>query len=52
MRISRILDFGVPVDYRVKLKESEMRDQYLDFARELKKKKTTEYERDGDTNCN
>ena len=28
--------FAVPADHRVKLKESEMKDKYLDFARELK----------------
>ena len=31
------MDFAVPVDHRVKLKESEKRDKYLDVARELKK---------------
>ena len=46
----RIVDFAVPVDHRVKLKESEKRDKYVDFARELKK--TMEHENDGDTNCN
>ena len=30
---------AVPADYRVKIKESERRDMYLDFARELKKRK-------------
>ena len=29
--------FAVPADHRVKLKESEKRDKYLDLARELKK---------------
>ena len=29
-------DFAVPADHRVKLKENEMRDKYLEFARELK----------------
>ena len=33
----RIVDFAVPVDHRVKLKECEKRDKYLHFARELKK---------------
>ena len=42
--------FAVPVDHRVKLKESEKRDKYLDLARELKK--TVEYEIDDYTNCN
>ena len=33
----RIVDLAVPVDHRVKLKESEKKDKYLDLARELKK---------------
>ena len=41
---------AVPADHRVKLKESEKRDKYLDFARELKK--TVEHESDDYTNCN
>ena len=32
------MDFAVPAHHRVKLKESEKRDKYLDLARELKKK--------------
>ena len=36
-RTSRTVDFAVPADHRVKLKESEKRDKYRDFARELKK---------------
>ena len=31
------MDFAVPVDHRIKLKEREKRDKYLDLARELKK---------------
>ena len=31
------MDFAVPADHRVKLKESEKSDKYLDLARELKK---------------
>ena len=31
------MDFAVSADHRVKLKESEKRDNYLDLARELKK---------------
>ena len=46
-----IVDFAVPVDHRIKLKESEQRDKYLDLARKLKKK-PIEHESDGDTNCN
>ena len=41
------MDFAVPVDHRVKLKEFE---KYLDLARELKK--TVEHESDDFTNCN
>ena len=29
--------FAVPADHRVKLKESEKRDKYIDVTRELKK---------------
>ena len=36
-RTSRIVDFAILADRRVKLKESEKRDKYLDLARELKK---------------
>ena len=37
-RTCRIADFTVPADQRVKLKENEKKDKYLDLARELKKK--------------
>ena len=47
-RTSRTVDVAVPTDNRVKQKESEKRDKYLDLARELKK--TMEHS-DGDTNC-
>ena len=33
----KIADFSVPADHRIKLKECEKRDKYLDLARELKK---------------
>ena len=33
----RKADFAIQADNRVKLKESEKRDKYLDLARELKK---------------
>ena len=55
------MDFAVPADHRVKLKENEKRDKYLDFCRELtkktnkkknSKKQTMELESDGDTNSN
>ena len=35
-RICKIVDFTVPVDYRINLKESEKKDKYLDLAREKK----------------
>ena len=38
-------------DYRVKIKESEKIDKYLEFARELKKNGVN-HEDDDDTNCN
>ena len=44
------MDFADTVDHRIKLKENEKKDKYLDLARELKK--TVEHESDGDTNCN
>ena len=31
------MDFAVPAEYRIKLKECEKNDKYLDLARELKK---------------
>ena len=36
-RIYKIIDFAVPADHRIKLKEYEKKDKYLDLARELKK---------------
>ena len=36
MRTRRIVDLAVPADHRVKLKESEKKDKFLDLARELK----------------
>ena len=36
-RACRIVAFNVPADYRIKLKESENWDKYIDLARELKK---------------
>ena len=35
-RTCKTVDFAVPPDHRVKLKESEKEDKYLDLARELK----------------
>ena len=36
-RICKIIDFAVPADHRIKLKECEKKDKCLDLARELKK---------------
>ena len=36
-RTCKIVDFAVPADHRIKLKESEKKDKYLDLARELNK---------------
>ena len=35
-RICKIVDFAVPADHRINLKESEKKDKYLDLAREIK----------------
>ena len=35
--LCKIVDFAVPADHRIKLKECEKKDKYLDLARELKK---------------
>ena len=43
------MNFGVPADHRIKLKESGKKDKYLDLARELKK--TMEHKGDHYTNC-
>ena len=36
-RICKIVDFAVPADHRINLKETEKKNKYLDPARELKK---------------
>ena len=36
-RTCKIVNFAVPADHRIKLKECEKKDKYLDLARELKK---------------
>ena len=36
-RICQIMNFAVPADHRVQLKDSEKKDKYLDLSRELKK---------------
>ena len=49
-KANRVVDFAVPADRRVKLKQSEKRDKYLDLTRELKK--VMAHENDSDANCN
>ena len=48
------MDFAIPADYRMKIKESDKIDKYLDLAREPKekRKKTLDVEDVIDTNCN
>ena len=36
-RTCKIVDFAIPADHRIKLKECEKKDKYLDLASELKK---------------
>ena len=36
-RTCKIFDFAIPADHRIKLKECEKKDKYLDLDRELKK---------------
>ena len=48
-RTNGIVDFALLANYRVKIKESEKRDEYRDLARELK---TMEHEGDGDISGN
>ena len=48
-RTCKIVDFAVPADQRIKLKENEKKDKYQDLAMELKK--TVEHESDSYTNC-
>ena len=50
-KICKIVDFAVPADHRIKLKECEKKDKYLDLAWELKKKQTMEHECDNYINC-
>ena len=49
-RTSRMVEFAVPADHRVKLKKSEKKEKYLDFARELKG--TVDHDGNDDTNYN
>ena len=48
-KICQIIDFALPFDLRIKLKECEKRDKYIDLAKELKK--TLEHEGGNYTNC-
>ena len=48
-KISKIIDFAIPADHRIELKECEKRDKNLDLARELKK--TMKHEGDNYNNC-
>ena len=41
LRICKIVDFAVPADNRINLKEYEKKDKYLNLARELKKLNVT-----------
>ena len=41
MGICKIVDFAISADHRIKLKESEKKDKYLDLAWEIKKMKIT-----------
>ena len=51
-RTCKIVEFVVPADNRIKLKECEEKDKYHELAKELKKKKkTAEQERDNCINC-
>ena len=49
-KICKTIDFVFPADQRIKLKECEKKDKYLDLARELKK--TVEHESNNCANCN
>ena len=49
-RTCKIVNFAVPADHRIKLKECEKKDKYFDLARELKK--TKEHAGDNYANCN
>ena len=48
-RTCKIVNFVVLADHRIKLKEYEKKDKYLDLARELKK--TMKHNGDNYTNC-
>ena len=48
-RTCKIVDFAVPADHRIKLKECKKKDKYFDLATEMKK--TVEHEGDDYTDC-
>ena len=50
-RISKIVDFAVPADHRINLKESEKKDKYLNLAREIKKLCNMKHESNDGANC-
>ena len=47
-RICKIVDFAVPADHRINLKDCEKKDKYLDLASELKH---VEHESNDCANC-
>ena len=49
-RTCKTVDFAVPADHRIKQKECEKKDKYLNLARELKK--LWNHAGDNYTNCN
>ena len=49
-RTFRTVDFAVLADHRVKVKESENINKYLDLCKEIEK--TEEHESDNNINCN
>ena len=49
MRICKIVEFAVPADHGLNLKECEKKDKYLDLAREFKN--FMEHENDNYTSC-
>ena len=48
-RNCKFIDFAIPADHRIKLKECEKKDKYLDLAREFEK--TMKHEGDNYINC-
>ena len=49
-RTNNLMDFALPVENRLKIKENEKIDGYLEFASELKKAVKHEVNRDTDYN--